>query len=357
MAHIKFKSTKEKTIFFEELKKRINGYFTENEIDYFGNKEMITKSIIWLSLWGISWVGIIFYKNFFWVAFSIGIIHMFSHLMIAFNIIHDANHNAMFKSKKLNTYFGYLIELLGSNRNLWMKSHNHEHHSYVNVHKHDNNIDGYGLLRLCPHDKWLPHHKYQWLYAPLVYGLSTINYATFRDIKQIINSDKKHSLKFYLEFAFFKIFYYSYLFLIPIFVFGVSFKLILAYFLVGHLVNGLILAIIFIIGHLTEETSFPDVEDSVINENWAVHVVNTTGDYATNTPFLQWLVGGINMHVAHHLFPKICHVHYIHISPIIKEVAEKHGLTYREIPTFNNALKSHFQLLKDLGENPHAELA
>jgi linoleoyl-CoA desaturase len=358
MSRIKFQSPNPNNLFLEESRKQIKAYFKDKKINKYGNSEMFFKCALWISLWAVSWYGIIHYKDSFLIAFSIGLFHMFCHLMIAFNIIHDANHNAMFKSRRLNTFFGYFIELLGSNRMIWLESHNKEHHSFINIHKHDNNIDGHGLLRLSPQDKWLSHHRFQWIYAPLVYSLSTINYATFRDFKLIFKSDEKKSFRFYVEFIFFKIVYYSYLMLIPILVFGVSLKIILLYFFVGHLLNGLILSIIFIIGHLTEGTSYPEVDkDMVINENWAVHVLKTTGDFATTTKSMQWLVGGINLHVPHHLFPSICHVHYREILKIIKEVAAKHDIEYREIPSFWSAFASHFKLLKELGVNPNKAYA
>jgi len=281
-----------------------------------------------------------------------GMLFMLSHLMLAFNVVHDANHNALFKSKKLNTIFGYIIELLGSNRKLWIHAHNIQHHSFINIHGHDDNIAGYGLLRLCPQDKWLPHHKYQWLYAPFVYALSTLNYATLRDVKLLFSEKQKFSFNFYAELILFKLFYYSYVFLIPVFVFGVSFKLILSFYLLGHLVNGLFLAIIFVIGHLTEGTHFPELDGDIVHDNWTTHVIKTTCDYATDSKFLQWVVGGVNLHVAHHLFPKICHVHYKAITPLIQEVVLKHGYAYKEIPSFTDAFKSHFAILKQLGQNP-----
>ncbi|MGB1283507.1 MAG: fatty acid desaturase family protein [Polaribacter sp.] len=352
MARIKFQSPNNNNLFLEDVKNDISQYFKNKNIDKYGNSEMLFKCFLWVSLWGISWYGIIYYKDSYLAAVSIGVFHMFCHLMIAFNIIHDANHNAMFKSRKLNKIFGYFIELLGSNRKLWIESHNKEHHSFVNIHNHDNNIDGHGLLRLTPHDEWHPRHKFQWIYAPLVYSLSTINYATFRDFKQIMKSEKKKPFSFYAEFVFFKALYFSYLFIIPMLIFNVSFKILISYFLIGHLINGLILSIIFIIGHLTEGTSYPEVDNKIVHENWAVHVLKTTGDFGTTIKPLQWLVGGINLHIVHHLFPTICHVHYKEVLKIIKDIASKHGIIYREIPSFKLAFISHLKLLKQLGKEP-----
>ena len=355
MKSIKFLSRENENSFFEEVKLSVNKYFTQNDISPHADREMLLKCFFWILIFICSWIGIIIFRANAILVFTFGILHLFTHVMIAFNITHDANHHAMFKSPKMNLYFGYLIEILGCSRKIWILGHNQEHHTFINIHEHDNNIQGYKLLRLCPQDKLYKFHKFQFLYAPLVYGLSTLNYATFRDFKMILKYVGKSkfnlSTGFVMEFIFFKILYYLYLFIIPIFVFKISFFLVLAYFLVGHFINGLFLALIFVTGHLTEETSFPDINNNTINSNWAVHVVKTTGDYATGSSFMQWLVGGINLHVAHHLFPKICHVHYKNISPIIKRIAEKHGLCYREIPTFGKALRSHFTLLKSLGTN------
>ncbi len=124
----------------------------------------------------------------------------------------------------------------------------------------------------------------------------------------------------------------------------------MTYFLLGQFLNGITLVFVFLTGHLTEDTNFPVPEDGNIENNWAVHVVETTSDYSPKSRVLSWFTGCLNLHVAHHLFPKVCHVHYKHITPIIKSVAFKHGLEYREMPSFRYAVGSHFKLLKELGK-------
>jgi len=352
MQKVKFRSSPEENAFFEDARTAVANYFKENNISPLGNTEMLFKIIFWLSLWAVTWYGVIVFKDNFWLAFSIGLIFIFTHVMIAFNMMHDANHDAVFKSKKANLYFSSLIELIGCNRKLWTISHNKEHHTFLNVYKQDSNIEGYKILRLTPEEELLPYHRYQWLYATFIYALVTLNYATVKDIKMLFRYVKEDKLQltfsYLAEFIFFKILYYTYVFLIPVFIFGVSFKLIFLYWLLGHFMIGIFLALIFVTGHLTETVFYPKVEGDYVNTNWAVNVVKTTGDYSPASG-LEWLVGGINLHVAHHLFPRICHVHYKKISPIIKEVATRHGLTYREILSFRSALRSHFSLLKELG--------
>lgn len=354
MKSIKYNSSKQDNEVFEEIKERITSYFKATHQSPYANTEMIVKMVWWLLLFVLTYAAlIVFRQQALWVV-VFGTAHLLTHVMIAFNITHDANHQALFASKSWNKAFSYLIELLGCNRKLWVLAHNQEHHSFTNIHEQDNNIQGYKLLRLCPHDRHYFFHQFQWLYAPLVYGLSTLNFATFRDIKMMIrytaSGKLKWSIAFIIEFVCFKAIYFSYLFFIPHYIFGIGFTYLILFFLIGHLLNGVFLALVFVTGHLTEATAFPEVQNNSIPNNWAMHVIQTTGDYANRTLFWQWLVGGINLHVAHHLFPKICHVHYKNIAPIIKEVVLKHGYAYREIPTFTQALQSHFVLLKQLGQ-------
>jgi linoleoyl-CoA desaturase len=60
-------------------------------------------------------------------------------------------------------------------------------------------------------------------------------------------------------------------------------------------------------------------------------------------------VGGLNFQVEHHLFPKVCSVHYPAINPIVQEVAKKHGVAYHCHPTLRAAIKSHYLTLKKFG--------
>jgi linoleoyl-CoA desaturase len=60
-------------------------------------------------------------------------------------------------------------------------------------------------------------------------------------------------------------------------------------------------------------------------------------------------MGGINIHVIHHILPQVCHVHYPALTNILKDVCDEFGLAYHENPNFFTALKRHYLLLKQLG--------
>src|SRR5690606_21631469 len=96
------------------------------------------------------------------------------------------------------------------------------------------------------------------------------------------------------------------------------------------------------------EFPLPDDEKSLEN-NWAIHQLLTTKNFAQDNFLFSWFVGGLNQQIEHHLFPTICHVHYRNIGKIVKATAEEHGLPYYQAKTFTGALVEHFTLLRKLG--------
>ena len=75
----------------------------------------------------------------------------------------------------------------------------------------------------------------------------------------------------------------------------------------------------------------------------------TTADFARKNPLANFLFGGLNFQIEHHLFPKICHTHYKNLSPIVKATAKEYNLPYIEHDTFFGAIRSHIKVLKRLG--------
>ena len=86
-----------------------------------------------------------------------------------------------------------------------------------------------------------------------------------------------------------------------------------------------------------------------MGNTWAIHQLYTTTNFAHRNKVLSWYVGGLNFQVEHHLFPNICHVHYRHLSAIVKQTALEFGLPYKMKETFWDAIKAHGRLLKELG--------
>jgi linoleoyl-CoA desaturase len=116
---------------------------------------------------------------------------------------------------------------------------------------------------------------------------------------------------------------------------------------------GATLGTVFQLAHCTGNADFPTEDASGRMKNdWAEHQLATTVDFAPTNRLLSWFVGGLNFQVEHHLFPKVCHLHYPALAIIVADVARRHGLRHRSTSTLRKALGSHYQHLRAMGVKP-----
>jgi linoleoyl-CoA desaturase len=318
---------------------------------------MWVKIVFWLGTWLGSYLLLLFGNLPGWAMFLVALYHGLTHLFIAFNISHDANHDSISDNPTVNRILSYSLDLIGVSSFFWRIAHNREHHGFVNIHPQDSSIKGYGLLKFTPEETPKKAYEYQQWYAILVYALTTINYVTRKDFKflsEYLQEGKKLTLKEWVVFIAGKSFYYLYVFVIPMIVLDLNFLTIFGMFILVHIILGWILTLVFQCGHLTEDAYYPKVDESgKVSDSWTLHIIKTTGNFGRKNRFFSWLVGGINIHLVHHLYPRICHTHYAPLTDIIKDTVEKEGYTFKEIDTFWEAIVSHFRLLKKLGIHYH----
>jgi linoleoyl-CoA desaturase len=98
-----------------------------------------------------------------------------------------------------------------------------------------------------------------------------------------------------------------------------------------------------------EEASFPATPAAPVLDGWAVHQVRATVNFAPRNRLLTWYLGGLNYQIEHHLFPKICHVHYPRIAHIVAAVCAEFGVQYRAHVGVLAALGSHWRWLRQMG--------
>jgi len=115
------------------------------------------------------------------------------------------------------------------------------------------------------------------------------------------------------------------------------------------------MGLVFQLAHVVEGTHFPIPNDcGQMEEAWAEHQMRTTANFATHNKLAAFFLGGLNRQIKHHLFPKVCHIHYEEISVIVKKTAMEFNLPYIENQTFLSALRSHFIMLKKFGKEAAA---
>ena len=160
---------------------------------------------------------------------------------------------------------------------------------------------------------------------------------------------KKMQLSDHLVFWGFKVLHLFLFVGLPIYMLGLTSWVI--GFVVFTCVAGFVLSLVFQLAHTVEHTAFPQphVVTGKLEDEWAVHQIKTTANFATDNKLVSWLVGGLNFQIEHHLFPKISHVHYPAISKIIRQACAEHGLAYIEYPKVRYAVASHVAFLRQMG--------
>ncbi|HLD02235.1 MAG TPA: acyl-CoA desaturase [Candidatus Nanoarchaeia archaeon] len=351
---------KSRSEFFTTLRQRVDDYFNRNKLKKSGNYQMILKTIAMLALYFVPY-GLILSGIFSpWVMFGLAAVMGLGMAGIGLSIMHDANHGAYSSSPRINKLVGHTLNLIGGSVFIWKTKHNLFHHDYTNIEGKDEDINSGGLMRLSPNTKLRYFHKYQHIYAWFFYSLLTLNVALKEDFMKLhrynktgITSQQGYDPKkelYGLLLA--KIVYFGYILVIPLLLLDISWWQVLIGFLTMHLISSLTLSAIFQTAHVVEETSHPSPDkDGNMKNEWAIHQLRTTADFAKKNSVLSWFIGGLNFQVEHHLFPKICHIHYKKISDIVKKTAEEYRLKYNSYPSFVSAIASHTRLLKKLGRN------
>lgn len=341
--------------FSAELKRRSDAYFDGPGGRRRDLPRMYLKTTAILAWFVGSWALLVFAPVVAWQAVLLAISLGLAIAAVGMGVQHDANHGAYSSRAWINRGFGFTLDVMGVCSFIWRQKHNVIHHTYTNVQGVDFDLDFGVIARLSPEQRLRPSHRYQHLYLWFLYGLLLPKWVFFDDFV-ILFSRKMgpHQLprlnrKELALFAGFKVFFVGWAIVIPalyhplwqVFVF----HLIAVYAL------GVTLAIAFQLAHCTEDARFPAPATGghVTGDDWAAHQVETTVDFAHDSPVVSFFLSGLSFQVEHHLFPKVCHLHYRALARIVAEVSAEHGVRYRNHATLRDAIGAHFRHLKKLG--------
>lgn len=361
METVRFNNRSDRS-FFVTVSKRTQEYLKSTGQSAFANWKWWAKITVILGMMAGSY-ALMLSQVVPGIAFFMGmmVIFTFTGLLLGFNVAHDASHNALFRNKKYNYWFLRAFDFIGISGYLWTIKHVRSHHKYTNIAGFDADIAQQKLIRLSPLTPILPHHKFQVLYAPLIYGNFTLFLVYAKDFMMLFSSEiggeknLKHPIGEVLLVIASKLFYTFYALIVPILVLDISAGWVIFGFWVSHMVASFFAMMILLPVHLVDETVFPETDDQdMLSKNWPNHQVDCTSDFAVNSPIVAWLAGGLNLHLVHHLCPTICHIHYGPMTRIIREAAIEHGLPYKS-NSWAGAIASHWRFLRKMSreENPY----
>lgn len=348
---------RDKSTFFPVLRSRIEQHFQEKAVGKTGGSPMLGKAIFMLSLYLVPYVLILTNAFPAWAMLMMAGVMGIGIAGVGMSVMHDANHGSFSSSNWVNQLFSASLYLLGGNVYNWKVQHNTLHHTYTNIDQLDSDITGKPFLRLCTQQRLYKMHRYQHVYAFILYGLMTFSFLV-KDFRQVGEFNRKAKTKVTKPFStreilillFSKLMYAVFIGVLPLVLTDITFGQWVVGFLLMNFVAGFVLSVIFQLAHIVEEVHSPIRNDEGNIENaWAIHQLESTANFSGHW-MMSWCIGGLNYQIEHHLFPSISHVHYPAIAPIVRATAEQYGLPYYQKTSLLDALGSHVNRLKKLGK-------
>jgi len=341
--------------FYDELRAEVEQYFRSRKKVATGDYRLYLKSVILLGSFAGLYIALLSIPPGWLAAVLAGVFGVVLAL-IGFNVMHDACHGSYSSRPWVNELMGYSMNLLGSNQFIWKIKHNRIHHTFTNVDGIDDDIIKVPVMRHCESQPWKPVHRFQHIYAFVLYALSTILWVLFTDNQKYFTKSisgtpiRQFPLREHVIFWVTKVFYIAIYMVIPAMVVG-FWPWFIGYLIVNT-TFGLTLSVVFQLAHAVPITTVENARDHSLelDKEWASHQVATTADFAMSSASANWFCGGLNFQVIHHLFPHVSHVHYKEIQPLVLAACKRHGIEYHSYETMGEAINAHIAHLKGLGE-------
>jgi len=320
---------------------------------------IIDKKVFLLKIWA----KFIFYFSFSFFSYSLlylvnspayfilsFVLYGFVSLLFAFNFAHDFSHNTIFKNKKLNNlFFIFIYTIVGAHAEAWKQRHINSHHYAPNVEDYDSDLKITKLIRVIPNSKHFWFHKFQHFYAPLAYTTYSLFWVFIKDFVILFSKDEyteKKGFRYHLSFWTQKTVYLTFILALPFLFSGQTWFIVLAGFLLMHLTQSLFLLFTFFMTHHVEETEYPTTDNNgYIKTSWLMNQIKSSNDMHPFSETANFILGGFNNHIAHHLFPHYHHIHYPKLNRILYEILNKNGIKPNQT-TYWGGLVSHLKLLK-----------
>lgn len=281
-------------------------------------------------------------------------------MLLAVNVVHDASHNAFLRGKKANAWLNRLVAVpLGLDPDCWRVRHVRFHHGYTNIEFYDPDTAENGLLRQTPWQRWRPFMRLQRYYWPGIAALTfpwyiwVVDWLDRGGLTPVTRHLAERGSKGWAGFLFGKFSHTMFCLVLPVGFMAERFSVaaILATYLLSQMISSLIFVMLIMGTHWAKGHVQLPPKDGKMSEGRLAHIFSTSFDWTTRPLWLGYWIGGINLHLTHHLFPHWNHRHYPALSRIVEEIAKRQGVGYRRLSLSDLlSLQQHF--LERMGKMP-----
>jgi linoleoyl-CoA desaturase len=270
--------------------------------------------------------------------------------VLAISLGHQAFHGTLMRDPGACHLVGSVLFVpLGVDGELWALRHVRDHHPAPNTKGFDADIDNPLIFRLAPYTERRWYHRFQHLYAPFVYSIGVLYTALVDDLRAVIREasalprDRRGRL--YLRFGYRKVMFGLLWVGLPM-IAGAPYSAV-EYFQI-MLVATMPSAWLFLpiaAAHLNEHTQFYAQQDG---KSFSALQGETTIDFANRSRFMTHLYGGLNCHLAHHLWPNVASCHYGAMYDYLESLGAPEPLRPISV-SFGELFASHFRFLRRMG--------
>ena len=362
---IRYASADTPNLIYKQIRQGAEKYFTENKLPKHATAFMAYKVaalvvLIIAGYWSLTQL------ETFSGALAAYFLLSFTSLILSINLGHDAAHHAVTGNKRTDDFiFQTIFALQGLSGYVWQVRHNYSHHVLPNVKEHDTDLEITNLILFEPNTeiaRW--YHRYQHIYAPFLYAFTSFHLLFVQDFKFFLEKDHAN-LHFgripvieWVKMLSFKVLYLGLTFGLPMAFGSLDFLQVVAAWALIHMSVSVFVAFTFFISHHVTELDYvgSGANHDLISDSWIHHQITTTIDFEPDNAFANFLFGGFNLHVAHHVFPEISHEHYPAMTRMIRQVlADNNASDWYKSFSFTEGCASHIQHLKNIAEKAFAD--
>jgi S-adenosylmethionine-diacylglycerol 3-amino-3-carboxypropyl transferase len=351
--------SRESDAFYGAVRARVDAYFNDLGATRHATPWMWAKVATLFAAWIATYVALLLVRVGPGVSLGFALFFGVLTVLLVLNVGHDAAHETLSPDQRVNRILAELsLSLPGANAYLYKLVHNTPH-PFPNVAGIDVTLEQVGsLIRLSPQAPLRRYHRWQHLYSPILYSLYSLFLVFVKDFKIFARTRignhfvSAHPRIEIARFGAFKLLYVAYALALPLWILPYPWHQVLLGFLATHLLMGALIAVVLQPVHLSADRHFSTPDPSGhIDRNWAIYQMEATKDYAPNSALGNLLVGGLNTHAIHHLFPSVCHIHYRPLTRILRDACTEFGVPYTST-TFPGAVADHFRFLSLMGRLP-----
>jgi linoleoyl-CoA desaturase len=256
--------------FFEDLTKRVNAYFAVRGLSRRAGPAMWRKTATLVTLF-VGLAAAIYSGRLQGATFLLVFVAwQFVQFLMTIGIAHDATHGAYARSRRANRWIGHIFDALGIDSSRWIANHIHSHHAAPNVPLRDSAIESFSLVRLHPKTKGARIHRWQHGYMFGIYALATVFQVYFLEpvsFAQRVFGFRREAgwIADLARMVAKKLVVLGWSLILPLVILPNAWWEIATGWLLGHMLCGLALGVIFQTTHLHEKTSFvePDADGRV----------------------------------------------------------------------------------------------